>query len=38
MNDKIDREKRGDFFDHAEHIMKVDQFIANSFKRDEEAV
>lgn len=36
MDTKIDKERRGDFLERAEHIMKVDQFIAKDFKLDEE--
>jgi len=29
-------EKKGDFLERAEHLMKVDQFIKNDIKLDEE--
>jgi len=29
-------EKKGDFLERAEHLMKVDQFIKNDVKLDEE--
>jgi len=34
--DVIDRERRSDFMERAEHIMKVDQFIAKDFKIEEQ--
>ena len=33
---KIEMEKKGDFLERAEHLMKVDQFIKNDIKLDEE--
>jgi len=35
-DDVIDRERRSDFMERAEHIMKVDQFIAKDFKIEEQ--
>jgi hypothetical protein len=35
-DEAINRAKRDDFLEKAEHLMRVDQFIQHDFKLDEE--